>query len=156
LADGMDMLTAVVTNAAGDSAQASHPIRVDETPPTIAIDTTISNNVVNVKVAGAGFSIAGTVTDAENGQPVTGKILDSAAPAVDTFTTTMTNNAWSVDVTSAEAKSLHDGTYTVTADVSDTAGNPAQEATQAIAVDETPPTVTWLPPAECGIEGRTI
>ena len=156
LADGTDTLTAVVTNAAGGTAQASHAIRVDETPPTIAIDNTVSNGVVNVKVASAGFTIAGTTTDAENGQPVTVKIVDSSGQVVDTFTTTMTNNAWSVSVTSAEAKALHDGTYTVTADVSDTAGNPAQEATQAIAVDETPPTVTWLPAAECGIEGRTI
>jgi hypothetical protein len=157
LADGMDTLTAVVTNAAGDSAQASHPIRVDETPPTIAINNTIvSYNVVNVKVASAGFAIAGTTTDAENGQPVTVKIVDSSGQVVDTFTTTLTKNTWSVNVTSDQAKLLHDGSYTVTADVSDTAGNPAQEATQAIAVDETPPTVKWLPPAECGIEGRAI
>lgn len=156
LADGMDTLMAVVTNAAGDSAQASHAIRVDETPPTIAIGSTVSNNVVNVKVASAGFAIAGTTTDAENGQPVTVKIVDSSGHVVDTFATTLTNNSWSVNVTSDQAKLLHDGIYTVTADVSDSAGNPAQEASQAIAVDETPPTVTWLPPAEYGIEGMAI
>jgi hypothetical protein len=156
LADGMDTLTAVVTNAAGDTAQASHAIRVDETPPTIAINTIVGTSVVNVNAASTGFTIAGTTTDAENGQPVAVKIVDGSGQVVDTFTTTLTNNTWSVNVTSAEAKSLHDGTYTVTADVSDTAGNPAQEATQAIAVDETPPTVTWLPPAESGIEGKTI
>ena len=155
-ADGMDTLTAVVTNAAGDSAQASHAIRVDETPPTIAINTIVGTSVVNVNAASTGFAIAGTVTDAENGQPVTVRIVDGSGQVVDTFATTLTNNTWSVNVTSAEAKSLHDGTYTVTADVSDTAGNPAQEARQAIAVDETPPTVTWLPPAESGIEGKTI
>lgn len=44
----------------------------------------------------------------------------------------------------------------MTADVSDSAGNPAPQATQAIAVDETPPTVTGLPRAESGIEGTTI
>ena len=156
LADGMDTLTAVVTNAAGNSAEASHAIRVDETPPTIAINTIVGTSVVNVNTASSGFAIAGTTTDAENGQPVTVKIVDSSGQVVDTFATTLTNNAWSVNVTSAEAKSLHDGTYTVTADVSDSAGNPAQEARQAIAVDETPPTVTWLPPAESGIEGKAI
>src|SRR5262249_48190354 len=50
----------------------------------------------------------------------------------------------------------HDGSYTVTADVSDSAGNPAPEASQAITVDETPPTVSWLPPAESGVEGAAI
>ena len=49
--------------------------------------------------------------------------------------------AWSVSVTSADATALVDGTYVVTAMVSDAAGNPAS-ATQTITVDETPPTIT--------------
>ena len=156
LADGIYTLTADVSNVVGISANASQAIRVDETPPTIAIDTIVSNNVVNANVASAGFAIAGTTTDAESGQPVTIKIVDSSGHVVDTFTTTLANNTWSINVTSTEAKLLRDGTYTVTADVSDSAGNPAPEATQAIAVDETLPTVTWLPPAESGIEGTAI
>jgi Big-like domain-containing protein len=159
LADGIYTLTADTTNAAGDPAEATRTIRVDETPPTIAIDTIASNNVndvVNANAASAGFVIAGATTDAESGQPVTVKIVDSSGRVVDTFTTTLTNNSWSVNVSSTEAKLLHDGSYTVTADVSDSAGNPAPEATQAITVDETPPTVTWLPQAESGIEGTAI
>ncbi len=156
LADGIYTLTADVTNAAGDPANASQSIRVDETPPTITIDTIVHNNVVNANAASAGFVIAGTTSDAETGQPVTVKIIDSSGHVVDIFTTTLTNNTWSVNVSSTEAKLLHDGCYTVTADVSDTAGNPAPEATQAITVDETPPSVTWLPQAERGVEGTTI
>ena len=159
LADGIYTLTADTSNATGDPAEATRTIRVDETPPTIAIDTIVSNhvnNLVNANTASAGFAIAGKTTDAENGQPVTVRIVDSSGHVVDTFTTTLTNNSWSVNVSSTEAKLLHDGSYTVTADVSDSAGNPAPEATQAITVDETPPTVTWLPRAESGIEGRAI
>jgi VCBS repeat-containing protein len=159
LADGIYTLTADTSNAAGDPAEATRTIRVDETPPTIAIDTIVSNhvnNLVNANAASAGFAIAGTTTDAENGQPVTVRIVDSSGHVVDTFTTTLTNNSWSVNLSSTEAKLLHDGSYTVTADVSDSAGNPAPEATQAITVDETPPTVTWLPQAESGIEGTAI
>jgi VCBS repeat-containing protein len=156
LADGIYKLTADTSNAAGNPAEASRAIRVDETPPTIAIHTTVGNNVVNINAANSGFVIAGTSTDAENGQPVTVKIVDGSGHVVDTFTTTLTNNTWSVNVSSTEAKLLHDGSYTVTADVSDSAGNPAPEATQAITVDETPPTVTWLPQAESGIEGTAI
>ncbi|WJR76000.1 VCBS domain-containing protein [Bradyrhizobium sp. NP1] len=156
LGDGIYTVIADVSNAAGSSAEASHEIRVDETPPTIAIDGIGHNNVVNTNVASAGFAITGTVLDAENGQPVTVKIVDSSGHVVDTFATTLANNAWSVNITSTDAKLLHDGSYTVTADVSDTAGNPAPEATQAITVDETPPTVTWLPQAESGVEGTTI
>lgn len=156
LADGIYTVTAEVSNAAGVPAQASQTVRVDETPPAIAIGPIADNNVVNVHAAGTGFAITGTVFDAENGQPVTVRIVDSAGHVVDTFATTLQNATWSVDVSSALAKSLHDGSYTVTADVSDTAGNPAPEATLGITVDETPPTVTWSPPAESGVEGTPI
>jgi Bacterial Ig-like domain len=159
LADGIYTLTADTTNAAGDPAEATRTIRVDETPPTIAIHAIVSNNVnnvVNANAASAGFAIAGTTSDAENGQLVTVKIVDSSGHVVDTFTTTLTNNSWSVNVSPSEAKLLHDGSYTVTANVSDSAGNPAPQATQAITVDETPPTVTWFAQAESGIEGTTI
>ncbi|WP_426419257.1 VCBS domain-containing protein [Bradyrhizobium genosp. A] len=156
LADGIYTLTADVSNSAGIPADASQAIRVDETPPTIAINTVVGNNVVNANAASTGFVIAGETSDAENGQPVTVKIVDSSGQVVDTFTTTLTNSTWSVNVSSTDAKLLHDGTYTVTADVSDSAGNPAPQATQTIAVDETPPIVTWLPRAESGIEGTAI
>ncbi|SHK84814.1 FecR family protein [Bradyrhizobium lablabi] len=156
LADGIYTLTAEVSNATGHSADASQPIRVDETPPTIAIDPVARNNVVNADTASAGFVIVGTTSDAENGQPVTVRIVDGSGHVVDTFVTTLTNNTWSISVTSTEARLLHDGSYTVTADVSDSAGNTALEATQAITVDETLPAVTWLPPAESGIEGAAI
>lgn len=156
LADGIYTLTADTSNAAGDPAQATRTIKVDETPPTIAIHTVAGDDVVNIKTASAGFAIAGTTVGAEDGQPVTVKILDSSGHVIDTFTTTLTNNSWSISVSSAEAKSMHDGSYTVTADVSDSSGNPAQEATQVITVDQTPPTVTWSPQAESGIEGKAI
>jgi hypothetical protein len=156
LADGIYTLTADVTNAVGEPADATRTIMVDETPPTIAIDPIARHDLVNANVASAGFSISGTTSDAETGQPVTVRIVDSSGHVVNTFTTTLTNNAWSVNVSPAEAKLLHDGNYTVTADVTDTAGNPAQEALQTITVDETPPTVKWLPQAESGVEGTAI
>ncbi len=156
LADGLYTLTADVSNASGDPANASRVILVDETPPAIAVHTTISHNIVNINAASAGFAIVGTTFDAENGQPVTVKIVDSTGHVVDSFATTLANNTWSVTVSSTEAKLLRDGSYTVTADVSDAAGNPAPQAMLPLTVDETPPTVTWLPLAERGVEGTTI
>ncbi|HUN98069.1 MAG TPA: Ig-like domain-containing protein, partial [Bradyrhizobium sp.] len=155
LADGIYTLTADTSNAAGDPARASRTITVDETPPTIAVHAVAGDNVVNIKTASTGFAIAGTTAGAD-GQPVTVKIVDSSGHVVDTFTATLTDNSWSINVSSAEARLLHDGSYTVTADVSDSAGNPAQEATQVITVDQTPPTVTWSPQAERGIEGTAV
>ena len=44
-------------------------------------------------------------------------------------------------MTAAQAQALADGSYTVKADVSDLAGNPATQATHSLTVDEHAPTV---------------
>ena len=119
----------------------SQAVTIDTTGPTIAITTPIAgDNVVNASEATAGFTIQGTTTGVENGQTVTVTIVNSSNPTVVlyTLTTTVTGNAWSLTVPSADH--LADGGYTVKAAVSDVAGNPATQATQAITVDETPPT----------------
>ena len=110
--------------------------------PTIAITTPIADdNVVNKAEAAAGFAISGSETGAD-GQTVTVKIVNSSSQVIDTLTTTAASGAWSVNVTSAEAQALANGSYTVKADVSNVAGTPATEATQTITVDETTPTVS--------------
>ena len=111
-------------------------LQIDTTPPTIAINTIASNNVVTKSNAASGFAIGGTTVGAENGRSVTVAILNSAQAVVDSYTTTDQNNAWSVNVTSAQATALADGSYTVTANVSDLAGNPAPQASKALTVDE--------------------
>ena len=111
-------------------------MQIDTTPPTIAINTIASNNVVTKSNAASGFAIAGTTVGAENGRSVTVAILNSAQAVVDSYTATDQNNAWSVNVTSAQATALADGSYTVTANVSDLAGNPAPQASKALTVDE--------------------
>ena len=97
--------------------------------------------MVNKAEAAAGFAISGSETGAD-GQTVTVKIVNSSSQVIDTLTTTAASGAWSVNVTSAEAQALANGSYTVKADVSNAAGTPATEATQTITVDETTPTVS--------------
>ena len=60
-----------------------------------------------------------------------------------TYTGTVTGNAWSVSAPAADLAhaQLPDGSYTVTANVSDLAGNPATQATRSLTVDETAPTI---------------
>ena len=94
-------------------------LQIDTTAPTIAINTIASNNVVTKSNATSGFAIGGTTVGAENGQTVTVAIVNSALTVVDSYTTTDQSNAWSVKVTSAQATALADGSYTVTANVSD-------------------------------------
>jgi hypothetical protein len=111
-------------------------LQIDTTPPTIAINTIANNNIINATKASAGFTISGTASGAENGQIVSVNIVNSSNTVVDSYTTTDQNNAWSVNVTSAQATALADGSYTVTANVADKAGNPAPQASHALTVDE--------------------
>ncbi|MBV8961490.1 MAG: hypothetical protein JOY97_00175 [Hyphomicrobiales bacterium] len=135
---GASILDASLNNADISLATNYNPpgiLQIDTTAPTIAIDTIARNNVVTASSANAGFSISGTTSQAEDGQTVSVAILDSAHQVVDAYTTTDQSNAWSVPVTSSQATALSDGSYTVTADVSDLAGDPAPTASQAITVD---------------------
>jgi len=103
--------------------------------PTIVINTIAGDNIVNASEASAGFTITGTTTGVQNGRPVTVKILNASNATVDSYTTTVSQGTWSVSVTSAQGKKLTDGSYTVTADVSNSQGVPAPEANRALLVD---------------------
>ncbi|SDQ89792.1 hypothetical protein SAMN05519103_00037 [Rhizobiales bacterium GAS113] len=137
--NGATIQDAAATNADLSGATNSNPagiLQIDTTSPTLAIATIASNNVINASTASAGFAISGTSTDAENGQIVTVNIANSSNTVVDSYTTTDQGNAWSVNVTSAQATALADGRYTVTANVADQAGNAAPQASGALTVDE--------------------
>src|SRR5262249_40320563 len=128
----------------------SAPAPAPPPPPesTIAINTIAGDiaiagvNIINADKANAGFEITGTTSGVANGQTVTLTILDSSGQVKDTYTTMVANNVWSVNVSSPGARSLADGSYTVTAIVSDAPGNQLVQATQTFAVHETLPTVT--------------
>src|SRR5205085_12190508 len=117
-------------NLVGANVALSPAVQIDTTAPTIAISP----------IAGGsqGFAISGTTTGVENGQLVTVSILNSAGTVLDSYTASDTNGTWSITVTSAQAAALADGSHTVTANVSDKAGNPAVPATQifTVAIDQ--------------------
>jgi gamma-glutamyl-gamma-aminobutyrate hydrolase PuuD len=149
LTDGSYTVTANVSDVAGNPApQATRALTVAETGPGIAINAIASDNIINASEAAnaGGVIISGTATDGSgtgvNGQTVTVQILNSSNTVVDSYTTTASGGTWSVDVTKAQAQGLTDGSYTVTANVSDVAGNPAPQATRALTVDETAPSIT--------------
>jgi hypothetical protein len=119
---------------------------IDTTAPTIGINTIAGDNIITQSEAAnaSGITISGTAVDGGsgvNGQTVTVKILNSSNATLDTYTTQVSNGTWSVNVTKTQAQALADGTDTVTANVSDAAGNAANQATQPITVHEIPPTI---------------
>ncbi len=96
-------------------------------------------NTLNASGASSGFAINGTTDGVENGQTVTVTIVNGSGVTVETFTSTVANNAWSVNVSPTNARALSDGNYTVTADVSNAAGTGMARASQNLTVDQTPP-----------------
>ena len=139
--------SAVISDTAGNAADMSAAVanppgilQVDTTAPAITIGAIATDDTVNLAEAGASVQIAGTALGAEDGQIVVVKIVNAQNQAVDAITTEVSAGAWSVSLTSAQA--LADGIYTVTADVTDRAGNSAPEATHTLTVDETPPSVS--------------
>ena len=138
--DGSHSLTASVTDAAGNIGTSTPALyTLDTTAPTVAI---ASIDPVNAVTAAAGFTISGT-TDAEDGRTVSVQILDGTANPVGVpYPAMVLNGAWSITVPGSDH--LVDGGYTVTASVTDQAGNSALPASQPFMVDETAPTVAIM------------
>src|SRR5262249_26924238 len=117
------------------SSATSLSFTLDTLAPTITVAAITGDNIINLTEAQSGFLISGSETGAD-GQTVTVTILDSNGVPVETYTTTAGSGNWSVPVSSADATRLNDGTYTVTAIVSDAAGNLAAPATRTLTVHE--------------------
>jgi VCBS repeat-containing protein len=141
LADGSYTATADVSDQFGNPAtEATQTLAVHETLPTISIAAIAGDNVINASEANAGFAITGSETGAD-GRPVTVSILDGDGHVVASYTTTASGGNWSVGVTSQQATALAEGSYTVTADVSDQFGNQSALATRAFTVNQAPPVI---------------
>ncbi|HID3970688.1 TPA: Ig-like domain-containing protein [Enterobacter cloacae] len=135
LKDGDASVQVSVTNVNGNSASAGREYSVDATAPTVSIEIVSDNNIINAAEAQQDLVVNG-VTNAEAGQTVTVTLN-----GVDYTTTVQTNGSWSVTVPSADVGAITDGNYTISAAVSDKAGNPAS-ADRDVLVDTTVPQLT--------------
>ncbi len=135
LKDGDASVQVSVTNVNGNSASAGREYSVDATAPTVSIEIVSDNNIINAAEAQQDLVVNG-VTNAEAGQTVTVTLN-----GVDYTTTVQANGSWSVIVPSADLSGITDGNYTISAAVSDKAGNPAS-ADRDVLVDTTVPQLT--------------
>ena len=130
LADGSYTIWADVTDQYGNQGETTRTLNVHETPPTIAIDAITGDDVLTtaegrqpLAITGASTGVVGqTVTVGLNGAQYTGTVASDG-----TWSVTVPQSALLTSV-------LSDGSYAVTADVSDQYGNPAQEATRSLTV----------------------
>ena len=125
-------LGVAVSDAAGNEGSASKTDIVKDTlKPSIVSISVTDDNVVNSSEKSNSVAVSGSTDGVEDNQVITLTINGS------NITANVSSNSFS---TSADLSSLNDGTYNLSANVSDAAGNPADEATGSFEVDTTAPT----------------
>ncbi|WP_308737493.1 Ig-like domain-containing protein [Serratia fonticola] len=123
LTDGSHNLVATLTDAAGNSTSVTHSLNVDANPanlPTLSIGAFAGDDIVNGAEALVTQALSGTTTNVEVGQTVTLTLNGKTY-----FATVQVGGGWSVNVPAADMALLANGQATITASVSDRAGNPA-------------------------------
>jgi hypothetical protein len=126
-----------------DNTESTLTQSIDTKAGTINIDATLEgDNIVNIAES-EDVVISGTTTDIEDGQIVTVNLHDTVNPQNTLeVTATVNNGTWSLTGDQiADISSWENGDITITADVNDANGNPAEQAAHTLTLDKTPPTV---------------
>ncbi|MCQ8849646.1 Ig-like domain-containing protein [Alteromonas stellipolaris] len=134
LAEGEFTVNASVTDEAGNTASVEAQGAIDVTAPTISLNDPGINGDTTPTLSG--------LTDAVPGSTITLSVTDSAGVTQTFSTTVLADGTFTVEVPNA----VTEGTYSVTAEVTDGAGNTAQ-ATASGDYDSTSPSTTVNQPA---------
>ncbi|PQN11090.1 adhesin, partial [Shigella dysenteriae] len=136
LRDGDASAQVRVTNVNGNSATATHEYSVDSAAPTVTINTLASDNIINASEAAAGVTVSGTST------AQTGQTLIVTLNGTNYQTTVQADDSWSLTLPASDLTALANNGYTLTATVSDLAGNPGS-ASKGVTVDTTAPVISF-------------
>ena len=136
LTEGDSDVVVTVTDAAGNTSNVTAPITVDFSAPTLTIGTIAGDGLVNAAEAEAAITVSGTTT-AEEGQVVTITLNGQ------TYTATVgATGGWTLDLPAGALAGINSGNYTLTATVTDAAGNPVtQTSTVTVATSLPQPTI---------------
>ncbi|MCE7719906.1 Ig-like domain-containing protein [Escherichia albertii] len=140
LGSGPQIVTATVTDAAGNSDSETHTVTVNLTAPTVGINTIATDDVINATEKGADLQISGT-----SNQPAGTTITVTLNGQNYTATTDASGN-WSTTVPASAVGALGEASYTVTANVTDSAGN-SNSSSHNVQVNTALPGVTINPVA---------
>ena len=134
-------LTATILDIAGNDATAIQGSIIKDTiAPSIDSIFVAGNNFVNSKELDDSVAVSGITTGVEDNQQITININNSD------ITATVTNSAFNTTTTVlSSTPRLSDGTYDLTANVADAAGNPAIEFTGNFVIETVPPTQAVKP-----------
>lgn len=137
LANGTQTVNATVSDSYGNTATGSGSLSViAQTPPTVVIASIFGDGLLNATDALSAQTITGTTTNAE------GSTLTVRVGSATLTTTVGANGAWSVTVPVATLAALPDGTDTVTASLTNAAGNAGTASSSVLVGIHTLPTVT--------------
>ncbi len=131
-------VSVVVDDVAGNpSVPVTASVPVDLTGPSVNIAPLSVGAVINAAETASDLTISGTTGNVQDGQVVT-VTLDGQ-----TYTGSVSGGSWSVTVPASDLASLADGgDFTITADVLDTDGLSAPQASVPLSKDATAPTVS--------------
>ncbi|RZF84811.1 retention module-containing protein [Pseudoalteromonas sp. CO325X] len=131
LAEGDYTVLASVTDEAGNNTQASAQGSIDASAPDLTIDNPGIGNDTTPIITGSSSEVGATVA-------IT--VVDASGNTQTVQATVQGDGTWSVSLSTP----LAEGQYTITAEVSDNAGNQANDQVQG-EVDITAPSVTISP-----------
>lgn len=140
LSDGNVTVHATVADKAGNPSNADRSMLVDITEPKLMIETVAGDDTINAAEHSYAQTISGSSTGAAAGDVVTVKITNDSGVSFSYTTTLDSNGDWSVGIPAAVIKGLADGSYTLTASVTDAAGNTGS-ITHGITVNTALPTI---------------
>ena len=132
LEEGVLTITASVT----DAVSGSRTVTYDKTAPTLTI-AAVSGGYVNATEDDSAVTISGTTTGADTGSDVD-LTITNGANTVTKNNITVSSNAWSTTLSTADFTTLTAGTISISGSVDDIAGNTAA-ATQSFVYDTTVP-----------------
>lgn len=128
--------TIVATTDGGTPATTNVTVTVDTIAPDVTIGTVAGDNVIDASEASQPLVLNGTASTSEAGRQVTVTFNGETYYAV-----VGADGAWSVTVPQSALNGLSDGTYPVTATLTDAAGN-SDTATRNVTLDTTGPLLT--------------
>jgi len=120
LNEGNLPITVTVTDAAGNSGTVSSAAIVDLTPPDLVLNNVAGDNVINPTEIQQTITVSGSTSPDEVGQQVS-IIFNGIQPAY--IAIVQSDGSWSFDLPGSVTKTLANGDYTVTATLTDSAGN---------------------------------
>jgi hypothetical protein len=139
LSEGGHSFTTTATDVAGNvsAISSAYSIAVDVTAPSIAISANLEGDDRVNAAEDNTFTVTGTTTGVENGQLVHVTVSDGVGGHSVNTTATVSGGVWSA--ADVDISGFANGNISVTADVSDQAGNAATQASHSVILDNAAP-----------------